>query len=123
MNDQKDAYGTILEDSLINEGGMTMIMNEGTHQNIKQGAQNRIKCIDHIYCNSPERMKNTKAISEAGSHHKITIASLLEKVPMKGPHQHIARVRKSYTKEKLISELDTLNWNTGQTVQATRCHK
>ena len=107
---EQDPYGGILEDYLICEGGLKMLIKEGTHQGIRRGEHCQLRCLDHIYSNRPDKMQNTRVIKEMGSHHSLTVTTLRENTKLKGPTQHRACIRKNYTKERYIQELDKCKW-------------
>ena len=86
--EHKDAYGEILEEELVEEGRFSMVVKESTHQEIRHGKKCRERSIDHIYCNSTERLKDTRAVTETGSHHKVIMTSLMERMELKGPQKH-----------------------------------
>ena len=57
---KNDAYGKILEEELIEAAGMTMVVKDTTHQEVRKGIKCKARRIDHIYCNSPEKTKRHK---------------------------------------------------------------
>ena len=103
-------YGKILEEELVEGEGMTMVVKEKTHQEVRNGKNCKARRIDHIYSNSAEKLRDTRTVMEAGSHHSLVLTTLLERMEQKGPQQHRARVRKNYSKEKLLTEMDKKDW-------------
>ena len=97
-NERSDTYGQILEEELIDGGGMKMVVKEATHQEVRNGTNCRARCIDHIYCNTAEKMRDTRVVAEGGSRHQLVMTTLMERMEYKGPQQHRARVRKNYCK-------------------------
>ena len=100
-----------MEEELIEGGGMSMVIKENTHQEVRRGKKCRARCIDHIYCNAAERLKNTQVIAEGGSHHRLLKTTLMERLELKGPQQHEARLKKGYGKEELLYEMDKFDWS------------
>ena len=106
-----DVYGEILEDMLIEEGGLEQIIKWKTHQSIRNGTNCKSKIIEQIYTDSPEKTSNTRAILESGSHHKIVMTTMRERIPHKGTLQHRARQRNKYTRQEYHEELYKKKWN------------
>ena len=64
------------------------MVKENTHQEVRNGRKCRARCTDHIYTNSVEKLKDTKAVLESGSHHKLLVTTVMERMVLKGPQQH-----------------------------------
>ena len=97
----KDTIGADLEEILICDAGLDMIVKEATHQEVKNGVLCRARTIDHIYTNSPEKTLNTRAINEAGSHHKLLITKIRENM-LTGSHFSIKVERGASTQKNPI---------------------
>ena len=121
-NEKSDIYGQILEEELIDGGGMKMIVKESTHQEVRNGTNCRARCIDQIYCNSAEKIRDTRVVMEGGSGHQLVMTTLMERMEYKGPQQHKARIRKNYNKNDFLCEMDKLDW-TFLTMEETECEK
>ena len=106
-----DKLGAKLEETLMCEAGLDMLVDQPTHQEVKNGVPCNARTIDHIYTNGSEKTSRTRVVSEPGSHNKLLIIKILGKVVKKTPLQHKARQRKNYNADDFLQDLDVKDWS------------
>ena len=104
--DETDNMGRRLVEELTGEAGLEMVVKEITHQEVRRGVLCKGRCIDHMFTNIPYRQGKVNVEQIAGSHHSLVYSAFTKAVVRKGPGQRRVRVRKTYTKEGYLAELD-----------------
>ena len=118
-----DPLGKLLREGIVEELGLDMHVTGVTHQEVRRGITCRGRIIDHIYSNLGHRLEDVKVLDVLGSNHKMVTATLLKKVNYKTPPQVLVRVRKEYSKEKLLHLLDTADWSLPDTTSSNKEEK
>ena len=67
-------------------------------------------CIDHYYCNHPDKVSNIRAYYTGASDHKIIIATRFTKAEVVKPKFVRKRSYKNFDPEKFMAEVKKISW-------------
>ena len=99
---------------MLQTTGLELVITGETHKAIRSGENCQGTLIDHVYTNVKHKLTDIKKQEQSGSHHKLLSMTLRSSVKFQGPKEIRTRVRKRYTKEGFLTELDRRDWTLEQ---------